>query len=102
VHFACHGRLNTAEPFRSEFELQDDPLSLSDLVHARLPNADFAFLAACDSATSGGTTNTPDESLHLATAMQFCGVRSVVGTLWPMADVDGPRVAPVFYQHMFK
>ncbi|KZP19143.1 hypothetical protein FIBSPDRAFT_828515 [Athelia psychrophila] len=102
AHFACHGRLDTSEPFKSAFELQGDSLSLSDLIHARLPNADFAFLAACDSATSGGITNTPDESLHLAAAVQFCGIRSVVGTLWPMADVDGPRVAEVFYKHMFK
>ncbi|KAF7979184.1 hypothetical protein HWV62_43465 [Athelia sp. TMB] len=102
LHFACHGRLNSSQPFRSAFELDGDPLSLSDLIHARLPNADFAFLAACDSATSGGSSNTPDESLHLAAAVQFCGVRSVVGTLWPMADSDGPRVAQVFYRHMFK
>ncbi|KZP05699.1 hypothetical protein FIBSPDRAFT_805582 [Athelia psychrophila] len=102
AHFACHGRLDTSEPFKSSFELQGDSLSLSDLIHARLPNADFAFLAACDSATSGGITDTPDESLHLAAAVQFCGIHSVVGTLWPMADVDGPRVAQVFYKHMFK
>ncbi|KAF7972472.1 hypothetical protein HWV62_17892 [Athelia sp. TMB] len=102
VHFACHGRLNTSQPFRSGFELEDDTLSLSDLVHAHLPDADLAFLAACDSATSGGTSDTPDESLHLAAAVQFCGVRSVIGTLWPMADGDGPRVAQVFYRHMFK
>ena len=102
VHFACHGRLNSSEPFRSAFELEDDPLSLFDLFQARLPDAEFAFLAACDSATSGGTSTTPDESLHLAAAVQFCGVRSVVGTLWPMADEDGPRVAQVFYRYMFK
>ncbi|KAF7980535.1 hypothetical protein HWV62_37669 [Athelia sp. TMB] len=102
THFACHGRLDTSKPFRSAFELEDDPLSLSDLVQARLPNADFAFLAACDSATSGGSSDTPDESLHLAAAVQFCGVRSVVGTLWPMVDDDGPRVAQVFYRHMFR
>ncbi|KZP31599.1 hypothetical protein FIBSPDRAFT_925819 [Athelia psychrophila] len=102
VHFACHGLLNISHPFQSAFVLQDDPLSLSDLVKARLPNADFAFLAACDSATAGSTSVTPDEALHLAAAVQFCGVRSVVGTLWPMADQDGPRVAQVFYRHMFK
>ncbi|KAF7980733.1 hypothetical protein HWV62_36747 [Athelia sp. TMB] len=102
MHFACHGHLNISQPFQSAFELEDDPLSLSDLVHAHLPRADFAFLAACDSATSGGTTDTPDEALHFAAAVQFCGVRSVVGTLWPMADEDGPRVAQVFYRHMFQ
>ncbi|KZP31604.1 TPR-like protein [Athelia psychrophila] len=102
VHFACHGLLNISHPFQSAFVLENDPLSLSDLVKARLPNADLAFLAACDSATAGSTSATPDEALHLAAAVQFCGVRSVVGTLWPMADQDGPRVAQVFYRHMFK
>jgi hypothetical protein len=32
---------------------------------------------------------TPDEVVHLASAMQFCGFRSVVGTLWAMEDVYG-------------
>ena len=26
---------------------------------------------------------------HLAAAIQFCGFRSVVGTMWAMADIDG-------------
>jgi hypothetical protein len=29
-----------------------------------------------------------DEVTHLAVAMQFCGFRSVVGTMWAMADID--------------
>ena len=32
---------------------------------------------------------TPDEVVHFAAAMQFCGFRSVVGTLWAMEDIDG-------------
>ncbi|KAF7985618.1 hypothetical protein HWV62_3939 [Athelia sp. TMB] len=102
VHFACYSRLDTSQPSHSAFELEGGPLSISDLIQARLPNTDFAFLAVCDSATSGGTSTTPDESLHLAAAVQFCGVRSVVGTLWPMSDNDGPRVAQVFYKQMFR
>ncbi|KZP32428.1 TPR-like protein [Athelia psychrophila] len=102
VHFACRGHLNTAQPFQSSFELEAAPLSLADLVQARLPDADFAFMAACDSATASGISATPDEVLHFAAAVQFCGVRSVVGTLWPMADEDGPKVAQVFWKHMFK
>ncbi|EIM86437.1 uncharacterized protein STEHIDRAFT_57793, partial [Stereum hirsutum FP-91666 SS1] len=38
--------------------------------------------------------------LSLATAVQFCGFRSVVGTLWTMADVDGPELARRFYECM--
>lgn len=78
---------------------------------ARLPNAELAFLAACHSAASAtagesqaasgssfvSSNEAPDEVLNLANAVQFCGFRSVVGTLWTMADVDGPELARRFY-----
>jgi CHAT domain-containing protein len=34
--------------------------------------------------------------------MQFAGFKSVVGTMWAMADEDGPLLAERFYKHMFK
>ncbi|KAJ7880289.1 hypothetical protein B0H14DRAFT_3434546 [Mycena olivaceomarginata] len=67
---------------------------------AQIPRADFAFLAA--SSTAAGDEGTPDEAIHLAAAMQFAGFRSVVGTLWEMADQDGPFVAREFYGHVFR
>jgi CHAT domain-containing protein len=74
---------------------------LKDLMTARLPNAEFAFLSACHTAAAdvGGT---PDEATHLSAAMQFCGFRSVVGTLWASADIDGPDIAEDFYQYIFR
>ena len=42
-----------------------------------------------------------DEVLHLAAAMQFCGFRSVVGTMWEMADPDGQGLARNFYSSVF-
>ena len=30
---------------------------------------------------------------HLAAAIQFCGFRSVVETMWAMADIDGRDLA---------
>jgi CHAT domain-containing protein len=73
---------------------------LGDLIKARLSNAEFAFLSACHTAAID-VDNTPDEAIHLAAALQFCGFRSVVGTLWGMADIDGPGVAEDFYRYMF-
>ncbi|KAF7971299.1 hypothetical protein HWV62_21458 [Athelia sp. TMB] len=101
-YFGCHGRLNSTQPPQSGFELEGVALTLADLAQARLPNAEFAFLAACDSAITGSTASTPNEALHLAAAVQFCGMGGVVGTLWPMADEDGPKVAQVFWKHMFQ
>jgi CHAT domain-containing protein len=102
VHFACHGHLVASEPFLSYFQLHDNErLTLGDLIKARLSNAEFAFLSACHSAAIN-IDNTPDEAIHLAAALQFCGFRSVVGTLWAMVDEDGPDVAEDFYRYMFR
>jgi CHAT domain-containing protein len=33
--------------------------------------------------------------------MQYCGFRSVVGTMWEMADLDGADLAKNFYKTLF-
>ena len=76
-------------------------MTVMDILQSRLPNAEFAFLSACHSA-AGDYVHTPDEVLHLAAAMQFCGFRSVVGTLWGMADDDGPVLSRAFYKYMLR
>ncbi|KAG8892480.1 hypothetical protein FRB99_002692, partial [Tulasnella sp. 403] len=98
VHFACHGHLNNDNPLRSHFSLADGPLYLLELVEQRVGRGEFAFLSACHSAASDWRT--PDESLNLAAGMQFAGFGSVVGTLWPMVDEDGPSLARDFYGYM--
>jgi CHAT domain-containing protein len=103
AHFACHGHLEREgdyfQPFHASFKLHDENhLTLLDLIQARLPNAEFAFLASCHSAA--GDSRTPDEAIHLAAAMQFCGFRSVVGTLWELADRAGPIVSKAFYNYI--
>ncbi len=101
VHFACHGTLDTESPFKSGFVLHNkERLSLRNIMQARLPNAELAFLASCHSAAI--TPNIPDEALSLSAAMQFCGFRLIVGTLWAMNDGDGPVLADAFYKHMIQ
>jgi CHAT domain-containing protein len=101
VHVACHGILEPGKPFDSSFKLYGgERLSLLDIVRSQLPNAEFAFLAACHTAEL--THESPaDEALHLTAAMQYCGFRSVVGTMWAMADMDGPDLAKNFYESVF-
>ncbi|KAH8105760.1 TPR-like protein [Phellopilus nigrolimitatus] len=101
VHFACHGHLNREEPFLHAFQLSDrDRLTLLDIIQSNLPNAEFAFLSACHSA--GQVIDMAyGEVLHLSAAMQFSGFRSVIGTMWAMADDDGPFLAKEFYKRMF-
>jgi CHAT domain-containing protein len=101
VHFACHGTLEARKPFDAGFELhRDERLTLLKIIRSHLPTAEFAFLSACHTAevTEGSIT---DEVLHLAAAVQFCGFRSVVGTMWAMVDEDGRDLAEHFYKVLF-
>ena len=100
AHFVCHGLLETDKPFEASLELHKDNLTLLEIVQSQLPAAEFAFLAACHSAelTEGSVA---DECLHLAAAMQYCGFRSVVGTMWAMANTDGEDLSKRFYKAIF-
>jgi hypothetical protein len=50
VHFACHGRRDP-EPFHSSFKLHNgESLELLDVIKARLPDAELAFVSACHGA----------------------------------------------------
>ncbi|KAH9014131.1 CHAT domain-containing protein, partial [Lactarius deliciosus] len=101
VHFACHGTLEAGKPFEAGFELHgDERLTLLEIVRSHLPTAEFAFLSACHTAeaTEGSVV---DEILHLAAAVQYCGFRSVVGTMWAMVDEDGRDLAEQFYKALF-
>jgi CHAT domain-containing protein len=101
VHFACHGKLEAGKPFEAGFELYESVrLTLLEIVRSHIPTAEFAFLSACHTAevTEGSIM---DEGLHLAAAVQYCGFRSVVGTMWAMADEDGRDLAKHFYKALF-
>jgi len=101
AHFVCHGNLVPEKPFDASFGLHEgNRLTLLDLVRSRLPTAEFAFLSACHTAelTEGSIA---DEGLHLTAAVQYCGFRSVVGTMWAMADQDGGDLTELFYTSMF-
>ena len=100
VHFICHGT-SASNPFDSSLHLHEEDLSLHDIIKAHLPNARFAFLAACHTAEQS-ISGLQDEILHLASAMQISGFRSVVGTMWAMEDEDGPELAKRFYEEMLK
>ena len=101
AHFACHGNLETGKPFDASFRLYGGKrLTLLDIVRSRLPTAEFAFLSCCHTAEIT-EKSIADEALHLTAAMQYCGFRSVVGTMWAMADTDGQALAKNFYKSLF-
>jgi CHAT domain-containing protein len=79
LHMACHG-VQDSDPLKSSFRLRDGDLSIEDIMQLNLPNAVLAFLSACY--TARGNRNAPDQAVHLAASMLFCGFRSVIGTMW--------------------
>ncbi|KAG1805632.1 CHAT domain-containing protein [Suillus variegatus] len=97
-HLACHGTQEFDEPFKSAFRMRDEPLSLLDITQMDLSQHEFAFLSACETAV--GTLSTPDEVIHLAAALQFAGVNSVVGTLWKVTDSTVQHLVEAFYKNM--
>ena len=100
AHFVCHGLLETGKPFDTSLELHNGNLTLLAIVRSQLPAAEFAFLSACHTAElpEGSVAG---EGLHLAAAIQYCGFRSVVGTMWAMADTDWADLSEHFYKTIF-
>ncbi|KAJ7862716.1 CHAT domain-containing protein [Mycena leptocephala] len=93
VHLACHGRQNLDEPTKSYLQLYEGTLELETILRMPLSNAQFVFLAACQ--TAMGDTTLVNESFHLGGGFITAGFRSAIGTMWSMNDVDGPTVAEI-------
>ncbi|CAL1712070.1 unnamed protein product [Somion occarium] len=95
LHLACHGRQNLDNPLESGFVLRDKFVTISELMPITSHGAFLAFLSACE--TARGSGGQPDEAAHLAATMLFAGFKSVIGTMWPMDDMDGPDIAEGVY-----
>jgi CHAT domain-containing protein len=83
LHLACHG-IQDADPLNSAIILHDGQLTIEDIMRFSFPKATLAYLSACQ--TAKGVQNAPDQAVHIAASMLFCGFRSIIGTLWCAAD----------------
>jgi CHAT domain-containing protein len=100
VHFACHG-VQSDSPTESALLLAGSSrLTLSNIIQLNLPNADLAFLSACQTAT--GSQELQDESVHLTAGMLLAGYRGVIGTMWSIDDNDAPQVTGDVYAHLLE
>ncbi|KAG1847450.1 CHAT domain-containing protein [Suillus tomentosus] len=98
LHLACHGMPNRRQPFESSFAMRDGPLMIKDIIRSNWQDPQFAFLSACH--TTVGDEESPDESIHLAAAMQFSGFRSVIGSMWSVDDEVAQEVVSGFYDNL--
>ncbi|MFE5144221.1 CHAT domain-containing protein [Streptomyces fagopyri] len=98
AHFACHAVGALSGAASGHLVLHDHvtaPLTLSDIARLRLPDAELAYLSACE--TTSGRREFTDEALHITGAFHMAGFTHVVGTLWAVADDTSPMVADRFY-----
>ncbi|MGW1779799.1 CHAT domain-containing protein [Streptomyces sp. NPDC002143] len=96
AHFACHGVQDLEQPSRGRLLLPDGELSVLDISRLQLPDAQFAYLSACETAVGG--TRLPDEALHLAGSLQLAGFSQVIGTLWRVDDESSAEIAQAVYE----
>ncbi|KAG1758222.1 CHAT domain-containing protein, partial [Suillus occidentalis] len=95
LHLACHGKPNRQQPFESFFAMRDGPFMIKDIIRSDWQDPEFAFLSACH--TTVGDEKSPDESIHLAAAMQFSGFCSVVGSMWSNDEEVAQEIVSAFY-----
>lgn len=98
VHLACHATQDLTEPTRSGLLLHGNRLTISDIIKEPFPNADLAFLSACQTAT--GDEKISDEAVHIAGGMLASGYRAIIATMWSIRDQDAPLVAEAVYTHL--
>jgi CHAT domain-containing protein/tetratricopeptide (TPR) repeat protein len=96
IHFATHGILDDTQPFDSYLALADGKLTARDIYGLNL-NADLVFLSAC---RSGMGKVTGDGVLGLTRAFLYAGTRSVVATLWDVADEPTAKLVSSFYKNL--
>jgi CHAT domain-containing protein len=100
VHFACHGMQSTPPTESALLIAGSSRLTLSNIIKLSLPNADLAFLSACQTAT--GSQELQDEVVHLTTGMLLVGYRGVIGMMWSIMDNDAPQIAGDVYAHVLE
>lgn len=103
THFAGHALIDAADPLHSYLQLTPDQhddgrLYAIDLMRGPNLRSSLVTLSACDSAL--GADLGGEGLVGLARAFQYAGVRSVVGTLWPVADRPTQQLMQAFYREL--
>jgi len=108
VHFACHGLLDERFPLNSALALtvpekptegQDNGLLQAwEIFESVRLDADLVTLSACD--TGLGREMAGEGLIGLTRAFQYAGARSVLASLWGVADRSTARFMQSFYGYL--
>jgi CHAT domain-containing protein len=108
IHFACHGLLDERFPLNSALALtlpehpipgQDNGLLQAwEIFESVRLDADLVTLSACDTAL--GKEMGGEGLVGLTRAFQYAGARSVLASLWGVADYSTARLMARFYRYL--
>lgn len=108
IHFACHGLLDERLPLNSALALtmpenpvegQDNGLLQAwEIFESMRLDADLVTLSACDTAL--GKEEGGEGLVGLTRAFQYAGARSVLASLWGVADYSTARFMKRFYGYL--
>lgn len=93
LHIACHGEGESANG-EAVLQLGFEGIGPDSILGALGGQRDLVLLNAC--LTASPAARLPDHNLTIAKAFQVAGARSVIGSLWSVADGDlkAPRTLP--------
>ncbi|KAJ6509585.1 CHAT domain-containing protein, partial [Mycena vulgaris] len=92
VHLACHGKQDLLIPTKSHLLIYQGVLELESILRMPLSNAEFVFLAACQSAMGDFQSVWEVDSLQQVSEVRLGH--------WSMNDRDGPLVTKKVYSHL--
>jgi CHAT domain-containing protein len=111
VHLATHAAMNPHNPMFSTIELargastsgaDDGRLEVHEILGLRV-RAELVFLSGCETGIGPAWTTEfvrGEDYASLAQAFLFAGARTVVSTLWPIADEGAAEFATRFYARL--
>lgn len=98
AHFACHARVDLADPTGSRFELgPEQPLTVADLLDG--PDLDHLQLVIA-SACQGGVpaAGAPDELLGIGYGLIHAGAQAAITTQWEVNDMPAALLISRLYK----
>ncbi len=105
IHFACHGVVDEELPLDSALVLapsadgqENGLLQAWEVLERVRLDADLVTLSACD--TGLGKVVGGEGVIGLTRAFQYAGARTVVASLWSVADASTAELMRRFYRHL--
>ena len=104
LHFATHATFDNDEPFNSSLLLASDgvndgKLTVEEIYQLKLKPT-LVVLSACE--TGLGKYSAGDEIIGFYRAFMYAGAKSIIATLWPIADEASSFLINEFYKSLRK